>query len=202
MPAPSQTTDSGLPGMGSIHYGLHMCHFYRGREDLVAALVPFFTAGLRNNERCLWITAEPLSSAGAKLALRDAYIDVDEAMRKGALVVRDFAEWYVEAGELQGNRIAELWLAEEQRALAEGYSGLRITGNTSFLTHDTWRAFMDYEKEINKAFQGRRIVTLCSYPHDRCGSLQVAQVLRHHNCSVTRPNGDWQMVTTFPAAAV
>ena len=195
----SHVTECGLSGVGSIAYGLHMCHFYRGREDLVAALVPYFAAGLRNNERCIWITAEPLSSAGAKLALRDAYVDVDGAIARGALIVRDYAEWYVQDGEAKGGDVADLWLAEEQRALKDGYSGLRITGNTSFLTHETWRGFMDYEALINKAFLGRRIVTLCSYSHERCGALQVAEVLRNHTCSVTRPNGGWRITTTYPA---
>jgi DcmR-like sensory protein len=195
----SDTTECGLSGVGSIAYGLHMCHFYRDREELVAALVPFFAAGLRNNERCIWITAEPLSSAGAKLALRDAYVDVDEALSRGSLVVRDYADWYSASGETDPSRVARLWFAEEERALAEGYAGLRITGNTSFLTHETWRSFMDYEALLNKNLQGRRIVTLCSYAHDFCGALQVAEVLRHHNCSVTRPNGGWRITTAFPA---
>ena len=195
----SGVTDCGLPGVGSISYGLHMCHFYRGREDLAAALVPFLAAGLRRNERCIWITAEPLPVAEAKAELRKAYIDADEALRKGALVIRDYAEWYLAAGEAQGSSVTALWLAEEERALAEGYSGLRATGNASFLTHDTWRGFMDYEAEANKAIQGRRIVALCSYSHERCGALQVGEVMRHHNCSVTRPNGDWRMITAFPA---
>ena len=69
---PSSLTDCGLPGVKEIPYGVHMCHFYRGREDLVEALVPYFVAGLRNGERCIWITAAPLSAAEAKLELRAA----------------------------------------------------------------------------------------------------------------------------------
>jgi hypothetical protein len=35
---------------------------------------------------------------------------------------------------LKGLDVIQFWLEEEERALAEGYNGLRITGNTSFLT--------------------------------------------------------------------
>jgi hypothetical protein len=51
MQSAANFTNCGLPGVGEVPHGIHMCHFYRGREDLVAALVPFFAAGLRSNER-------------------------------------------------------------------------------------------------------------------------------------------------------
>ena len=35
---------------------------YPDRERLVEALVPYFIAGLRNNERCLWVAAPPDAS--------------------------------------------------------------------------------------------------------------------------------------------
>jgi len=44
-PTPSNLTDCGLPGIRNIPYGVHMCHFYRGREELAAVLVPYFAAG-------------------------------------------------------------------------------------------------------------------------------------------------------------
>ena len=115
-----------------------MCQFYRGREELAAALVPYFEAGLRSRERCIWITAEPLSAAAAKAELGKAGLDVDGAIRSGALIVRDFSEWYVQQAHLKGTAVVDVWLAAEERALRDGYQGLRITGNTSFLTAQTW----------------------------------------------------------------
>ena len=58
MTAASHMTSCGLPGINSIPYGTHMCHFYEDAENLAGALVPYFAAGLRNNERCIWIAAE------------------------------------------------------------------------------------------------------------------------------------------------
>jgi hypothetical protein len=65
-------TDCGLPGISRIPYGLHACHFYPDRQRLVEALVPYFLAGLRNNERCLWVAAPPLDAADARRALEAA----------------------------------------------------------------------------------------------------------------------------------
>jgi hypothetical protein len=172
-----------------------MCHFYRDREELVEALVPFFIAGLHSNERCIWITAEPLNAAGAKLELQKAELDVDAAIRSGALTVQDYSEFYLKAAGMKSSQVAKLWLAEEERALEQGYSGLRITGNASFVTPDTWPDFMDYEEVVHRAFEGRRIISLCSYDRRRCEQPEVAGVMRRHSCVLKRPDEGWQIVT-------
>jgi hypothetical protein len=195
----SSLTDCGLPGIRDIPYGVHMCHFYASREHLAEALVPYFSAGLRNNERCIWITAEPLRAPAAKLELRKAGFDVDGAVKNGSLTVRDFSDWYAEAGRLKGTEVVELWLEAEQRALAQGYSGLRITGNVTFLSSDTWPAFMEYEEAVDKAFHGRRIVTLCSYRLGECGASEILDVVHRHSCTLERPDEGWQVLTRGPA---
>ena len=79
-------TECGLPGISRIPYGVHMCTFYKTRDELAAALVPYFVAGLRANERCIWITAEPLLAKEALAALRAAGFDAEPHLERGALV--------------------------------------------------------------------------------------------------------------------
>jgi hypothetical protein len=195
----SHFTACGLPGIRHIPYGVHMCHFYRTREELADALVPFFAAGLHNGERCIWITAEPLRARDAIAALEASGFDARGAIGRGELMVRDFDEWYAAAGALRGNQVVELWLEEERRALAAGYRGLRITGNVTFLQPEDWALFMEYEALINRAFQGHRIVTLCTYSLEQCGAAEVMDVVRRHNGALDRPDEGWQILTEVPA---
>ena len=188
-------TECGLPGITQIPYGVHMCNFYKTREELIGALVPFFAAGLRNNERCIWITAAPLHAAEAVVELEKAHAGVAAAVASGALTVLDFSDWYAQAGSLKGNQVVELWLAEEERALAAGYSGLRITGNVTFLRSADWDLFMEYEDLVTRAFQGHRIVTLCTYHLESCGAAEVLDVVRRHNGALERPDEGWQILT-------
>lgn len=188
-------TECGLPGITQIPYGVHMCNFYKTRDELVAALVPFFAAGLRRNERCIWITAAPLHAVDAIAELERANPDPRAAIANASLVVRDYEDWYADAGTLKGSQVVDLWLAEEQRALASGYSGLRITGNVTFLRSEDWALFMEYEELVNKAFQGRRIVTLCTYHLESCGAAEVFDVVRRHNGALERPDEGWQILT-------
>jgi hypothetical protein len=191
----SHLTDCGLPGIAQIPYGAHICNFYRTREELAAALVPFFLAGLRGKERCIWITAEPLLAVDAIAALEAAGLDARAEIERGSLVVRDFSDWYAEAGTLLGAQVVELWLREEARALADGYQGLRITGNVTFLRPEDWPLFLEYEELVNTAFHGRRIVTLCTYWLEQCGSAETLEVLRRHNGALDRPDEGWQILT-------
>jgi two-component system, sensor histidine kinase PdtaS len=184
----SHLTECGLPGIKHIPYGVHMCNFYKTRDELIAALVPFFAAGLARNERCIWITAAPLHAAEAIVELEKSGADARAAIANGSLVVRDYDDWYAEAGALKGNQVVDLWLTEEQRALAGGYSGLRITGNVTFLRSEDWELFMQYEELVNKAFDGRRIVTLCTYHLESCGAAEVFDVVRRHNVALDRPD--------------
>jgi DNA-binding CsgD family transcriptional regulator len=187
--------DGDLAGTAQIPHGIHMCHFYREREDLVAALVPFFAAGLSNNERCIWITAEPLPASEAKVELQKTGLNVEALLRSGAITILNFSEWYTKAQGLTSHEAAALWLAAEERALGEGYSALRIAGNASFLTTETWLDFMDYEAIVNRAFERRHIVSLCSYHLPRCSPAQILDVGRRHSFALDHIDAGGQFVT-------
>ena len=51
---------SGIDIIGDVPWGTHFCQFYQTKEDLMDILVPFFKAGLENNEFCIWVMSEPL----------------------------------------------------------------------------------------------------------------------------------------------
>lgn len=186
-------TRCGLPGIDRVPFGWHACHFYKSREQLAAALVPYAVAGLRGNERCLLVTAPPLPAHDAVQALCDAWEGASDAIRAGALRVLDCEQWYLTSARLKGASVVDLWLEEEERALAEGYSGLRIAGNTSFLTPDDWASFVAYEHAVTAGFNGRRIVALCAYALAQCDERQMSDVMRAHHCTLEGPDVDWRV---------
>jgi hypothetical protein len=194
MSSDTHLTDCGLPGITRIPYGLHACHFYPDRAQLVEALVAYFLAGLYNHEKCLWITAAPLPAAEAREAMRATWPAVERHIEQGALRIVDFADWYGGV-ELQPGNVVAAWLREEETALAEGYRGLRITGNTSFVKREDWAAFMEYERLVGERLVGRRILALCSYELASCSGAQTIDVMRLHDCSFHRPDAAWQVMS-------
>ncbi len=187
-------TDCGVPGIRPVLYGSHLCHFYPNRRELVQSLVPFFRAGLLNKERCLWVTAEPLPAAEARLELAQVVPDLEVRIAMGQLRIIDGREWYESSKGMTREDLIARWLQEEADALSAGYNGLRVTGNTSFLTPEAWQAFMEYEKLVSGAFDGRRIVALCSYDISRCGPSEVLDVIRFHHHTLLKGGDGWQVL--------
>jgi hypothetical protein len=191
----SHITHCGLPGIGRVPFGMHACHFYSNLDQLVATLAPYFVAGLRGKERCLWVTAPPLRQREALRALRGAWDGVDDAAQAGALR-------FLDAARLKGLDVAQLCLEGEERALAEGYKGLRIAGNTSLLASGNWEALMEYEQAMSARFNGRRIVALCSYALAQLSDQQMNEVMHAHHCALEHPGSDAHLAAMlrFPTA--
>lgn len=195
MKLPSYMTDCGLPGVDKVPYGLHACHFYKDADELLDALVPYFLAGLYNAERCLWVTAPPLTAAQAARALESAWPGSRKAMQKGALSIAHFGGWYDGARAGSGQAVIDAWLREEERAFADGYSGLRIAGNPSFLEPEDRAAFLRYEREVSVRFDGRRIVALCSYALEDCSAAEASAVVHAHNCAFHKADAGWHVLS-------
>ena len=57
---------SGFPGV-NMHLGDHICHFHYGYTHLLTKVVPFISAGLDNNEKCLIYLEPKLKTVFRKL---------------------------------------------------------------------------------------------------------------------------------------
>jgi signal transduction histidine kinase len=172
-----------------VPWGEHLCQFYRTSQDLTDLLVPFFVEGLRNNERCVWVTAKPLRIDDARAALCAVLPELVERERAGQIEFHDYAEWYVKNGVIGADGIIAGWLDREAEALRAGYAGLRISGNVPDLQSGQWAAFSEYEARCHRAFAARRILALCSYPLDPCTPDKLLDVLRAHSVAIVRDRG-------------
>src|SRR5437762_10092505 len=87
-------TKCGIPGIDKIPFGMHLCDFYPSRQHLVDSLVPYFAAGLRNNESCIWITAAPFPADAAKAALTEVLPGLEIMIDEGQLRIIEAKDWY------------------------------------------------------------------------------------------------------------
>ena len=68
---------TGIDVVGDMPWGTHFCLFYETKQDLLDTLVSYCKAGLKSEEFCLWVVAEPLTIEEATDALKDAVPDLD-----------------------------------------------------------------------------------------------------------------------------
>ena len=185
---------TGIDVLGDIPWGTHFCQFYQTREDLTDILVPYFSEGLRNNEFCMWITSEPLTEHPAREALRKGLPDLDRYLEKGQIEIIPYADWYTPGGGFDSEKVLNGWIDRLNRALAEGYEGLRLSGNTLWLEKDGWEDFRAYEEEVDDIITGCRMIALCTYPLDICGAREILDVVKHHHCAVAKREGSWELI--------
>jgi len=82
---------SGIDVIGNVPWGMHFCQFYETKKDLADILVPYFKAGLENNEFCVWVTADPLNSADARRAMKRAMPDFQTYVKKGQIEILPYS---------------------------------------------------------------------------------------------------------------
>ena len=185
---------SGIDVIGSVPWGTHFCQFYQTKQDLIDILIPYFKAGLENNEFCMWVTSEPLEVTEAQEAMREAVKDFDEYLHQGQIEVIPYDEWYLLGGTFDDDRVLEGWVAKLEQALAKGYSGLRLTGNTFWLEQKHWHAFTEYEAWVNEVIGEYRMLALCAYCLEKCDATAVIDVVRNHQFGLVKQEGRWGII--------
>jgi PAS domain S-box-containing protein len=177
--------------IGDVPWGTHICQFYRTREDLIDILVPYFKAGLENNEFCIWVTSEPLRVGEARAALKKAVKNLDDYIKKGQIEILDYNEWYTRSGKFNADEVLKGWVEKEKLALKKGFSGLRLTGNTFWLESKDWKDFSDYEATVDSIIGKYRMIAICSYSMDICGAPEVIDVVNNHRFALIRREDKW-----------
>ena len=101
---------SGIDVVGDVPWGMHFCQFYQTKEDLLDIIVPYFKAGLENNEFCLWVVSRPSEVERAKKALRRAVPDIDVYLEKGQIEIIPYTSWSVKEGSFDSVRVLNGWV--------------------------------------------------------------------------------------------
>lgn len=185
---------SGIDIIGDLPWGAHFCQFYRTKEDLTEILVPFFKAGLENNEFCLWITAYPLDAEEAKEALRKAIPDFDIYLKNGQIKIIPYTDWYVKEGIFVSGRVLNGWVEELNQAQESGYKGMRFSWNTSWLKEEEWGNFVNFEKKADSVISNYHMITLCTYSLDAHDLTETIDIVANHQFTLVKKEGKWERI--------
>ena len=186
--------NSGIDVIGGVPWGTHFCQFYQTKQDLIDILVPYFRAGVEDNEFCMWVTSEPLMVAEAEEAMRKAVNNFDECLHRGQIEIIPYNEWYLLGGTFDDDRVLNGWISKLEQALARGYSGLRLTGNTFWLERNHWQAFTEYEAKVNGIIGKYRMMAVCTYNLGKCDGNAVIDVVKNHQFALIKQEGKWDII--------
>lgn len=181
--------------VGALPWGSHFCQFYRTRDDLVDVVVPYFHAGLESNELCIWVTSDFLTTEDALAALTRRVPSFSDYRARTQIEVFPHTDWYLKGGRFDLGRTLGMWMAKHDEALARGFSGLRVSGTPYWIDNQRdWDDFAAYEAEINKVIGGTKLLVLCTYSLEKCGVVEILDVVKNHEFALAMNQGKWQVV--------
>jgi PAS domain S-box-containing protein len=189
--------NSGIDFIGDISWGKHFCQFYKTKEDLIEILIPYFIAGLKSNEYCLWVISEPLNTEEAKRALSRKLKNLDELIKKGQLEIFDFRQWYTRSGRFDSEKVLSGWIKKENQALKKGFDGLRLSGNTTWIEKKEWKDFLNYEASINQVIDNYKMLAICTYNLNKCTASNIIDVVNNHQYAIIKREGKWKLIQSF-----
>src|SRR5437588_735338 len=208
---------TGISVVGDMPWGTHFCHFYETKEDLLDILIPYFKAGLEDNEFCIWVVSDPLGEEEARSALREVIPEADQYLSAGhieivphtnfptshqqtspagRIEIVPHTEWYLKGGAIVAKQGIDGWNQKLAASLAEGFAGLRGNGNEAWLTEENRNDFIQYEKTLDEKLADQRMIVLCSYPLSSSSAAQVFDVVNAHQVAVIRRRGNWEVIET------
>src|SRR5216683_2809473 len=187
---------TGIDVVGDMPWGTHVCLFYETKEDLLDTLVSYCKAGLESQEFCLWVVAEPVREEEARHALKQVVPDLARYLADHSIDIVSAGDWYLQGGSFDLKRVMSGWHERLALALARGYAGVRVTGDTAWLEKKDWKGFCEYEETLNESIANQRLAVLCTYPLAACGAAEILDVARTHQFAIAKRHESWEIVET------
>ena len=189
---------TGISVVGDVPWGTHFCYFYETTQDLLDTLVPYFMAGLKNNEFCLWVisNSELLTVQEATNALGIALPDFDRYVAERSIEVVAHDDWFLNGGTFDLHKVANRFKEKLDEALVRGYAGMRVSGSPAWLYKNDDKELVTSEEELDKLFPDLRVIASCTYPIADSAAGELLNVARAHRFVITRRRGDWEILET------
>jgi excisionase family DNA binding protein len=184
-----KSVKTGITAIPFLNQGTHICHFYKDREELNNAIIPYIKAGLLANEKCIWITADPLDIEQAMAELKKRLAGIDDYISTGQLLIAHYDSWYITHGRIDIDSLLKRWIEAESIALDEGYDGLRAAGIMSWVQRENRNDLVRYEEAVESIIRKRQILALCSYPIDNLEKNEIIDMVSNHNMVVINREG-------------
>ena len=192
----SHLRPTGIPIIGEIPWGTHICVFYETKNDLLDMAGTYFAAGLESNEFCIWAASPPIREGDAKDLLRSRVPHFDACVAAGQIEILQGYACYLNGNEFDPQRILAGWKERLDYASAKGYAGMRISGNAFWFEANLWNEFSEYEQEVNIALAEQKMIAMCTYSLPDSRAFDVLDVARSHDFTIARRKGHWEFLET------
>lgn len=168
--------------------GDHICVFHRSEDTLMEVLTPYIAAGILKGERCFCVQ-QPQVASRLEAELRKNGIDVEAALKSGALDFHRIEDAYMPGGAFEPNKMIDMLVNTIEDSVKQGFSGFRSAGDLSWASAatDECRQIIGYEQMVADAFPGRPATAMCQYPVDLFSLRVLDRIWRAHRQMMIDP---------------
>jgi PAS domain S-box-containing protein len=171
--------------LAKLKAGDHLCLIYDTGEEHRAVLISYIRQGLERNEKVFYV-ADAGNVSDITGYLKDSGLDVEPYLKHKQLIILFPSELYLLNGRFDPDLIIRMLGDETDKAIAEGYSALRVTGETNWVLQKPpgWERLMEYEIKLNTFFPGSKTIALCQYDRRKFDARVLLDILTTHPISI------------------
>jgi PAS domain S-box-containing protein len=172
--------------LSKLKQGDHICLIYENSTEQLATVVRFIFEGLAGGARCVYVIDDPNIEEAVVQAIEAAGVDIERERQRDALRLLTSRDAYIRAGTFVPQAMISWILEAETEALADGFSGLRLTAEPtwSFGSEPGCDRLIEYEALLNQLPTYSKSVILCQYHQSRFGMPCIHDVLRTHPVAI------------------
>ncbi len=165
----------------------HCCCLYGAETERRAAIAPFLADGLQQGDKLLYLV--DCNDTQATLDWLEASgLEAERHLRGGQLSVVTADASYLRGRLFDPDRMIA-WLGEAtERARAEGFSALRVTGEMTWALRGLpgCERLLEYETKVEGFLQQERCRNVCQYDLQRFDTPLLLDVLLRHQVAILR----------------
>lgn len=170
-----------------LKFNDHLCLIYETPEEQFAAIVPFMRIGLERGEKCVYIADENTCDQVIE-QLAKGGVDTKATLASGALSVITKREAYLKQGYFDPDWMISFLKQATDRAKAEGYTGLRATGEMTWMLGGDpgTERLIEYESKLNYFFPKNDVLAICQYHIGRFTPEIIMGIIKTHPLVIYR----------------
>lgn len=164
-----------------VKLGDHLCSIYKNKEQQFSAVVPFVGAGLNNHQKCIYIVDEN-SKEEVISELEKNGIEIKKYIKSNQFQLSTKRETYLKDGYFDPDKMIKFLKETEQKILQGGYSGMRVTGEMTWVLENAKGSdrLIEYEAKLNDFFPESKVTALCQYNENKFKPEILIEVIHTH----------------------
>lgn len=170
----------------AFRQGDHICSICDTEEEQLRTAAAYLVDGLRRGERCVYIGETPAELQRFDAALQAAGHDAAPLIEHGALLELTHAQAHLLDGRFDCERMLKMIDDAVRQAIADGFTGLRVCGDMSWLLLEAPGSgeVGEYEARLNQFFATTRSAAMCQYDRQRLPPPLIDMALATHSTAV------------------